>query len=177
MPFTPFHLGPGLLLKAAVPRHLSFVSFAATQLTIDLESWYHLTNGDPHVHRILHTFLWGGVAGVAIGGLLFVLGSAVHRLLRGRAATLSIGAERPVFGPEVSLLGATLGGLLGGLTHALLDGVMHTDIQPFRPFSLGNPLLGVLPLGFLHKACVVAGILGAGGLVLNSRLWPGTPRR
>jgi hypothetical protein len=34
MPFTALHLGPGLLLKAAAPRHFSLVAFGATQVGI-----------------------------------------------------------------------------------------------------------------------------------------------
>lgn len=169
MPYTPFHFGPGLLLKAAAPRRFSLVSFATTQVGIDLESWYYLTRGDAHVHRILHTFVFGTLLGLAVGGLVWLVGAITHRILGRRVAGLSIGRPRPVFQPELSLTGVALGGLLGGLTHALLDGIMHRDIQPFRPFSLANPLLGLIGWDLLHAACVVAGIVGALGLVLNFR--------
>ena len=32
MPFTPFHFGPGALLKAAAPRHVSLIAFCAAQV-------------------------------------------------------------------------------------------------------------------------------------------------
>ena len=37
MPFTPLHLGPGLLLKAAMRRRFSLFTFAGAQFCIDLE--------------------------------------------------------------------------------------------------------------------------------------------
>ena len=53
-----------------------------------------------------------------------------------------------------------LGGFFGGITHPLLDGVMHADIEPLRPFARGNPFLGLLALGPLHMACILCGVLG-----------------
>ena len=64
MPFTPYHFGPGLLLKAAAPRHFSFLAFSTTQVAIDLESLQYLTMGDPHVHRTMHTLPVATVAGL-----------------------------------------------------------------------------------------------------------------
>ncbi len=57
MPVTPFHVGPGLLLKAAAPRHLSLSAFIGANIAIDPESAYVLFTGGYPVHRILHTFL------------------------------------------------------------------------------------------------------------------------
>ena len=59
MPFTPLHFGPGLLLKAAAPRHVSFTAFVASQVLIDLESLYNILRGAWPVHRELHTFAFG----------------------------------------------------------------------------------------------------------------------
>jgi hypothetical protein len=52
------------------------------------------------------------------------------------------------------------GGLLGGATHPLLDGIMHSDIEPLRPFASGNPFLGFVELGLLQLLCVAAGAVG-----------------
>lgn len=61
------------------------------------------------------------------------------------------------------------GGLIGGVTHSLLDAIMHVDVQPFRPFLDGNPPLRVISLTHLHLACVVAALVGA-GLLLRRRV-------
>jgi hypothetical protein len=37
MPFTPFHLGPGALFKAAGGEHFSFTIFAGSQVLMDIE--------------------------------------------------------------------------------------------------------------------------------------------
>jgi membrane-bound metal-dependent hydrolase YbcI (DUF457 family) len=174
VPFTPYHFGPGLLFKAVVPRHFSFLAFATTQVAIDLESWYYLTRSDPHVHRVLHTFVFGSVMGLAIGALVWFLGFGIHALLGRRVAGLSIGAPLPVFQPELSVRGAALGGLLGGFTHTLFDSFMHGDINPLRPFSVENPLLDVVAFDVLQTGCIVAGIVGALGVLGNLRVWRAT---
>jgi hypothetical protein len=35
MPFTPFHFGPGALLKSIFPRSVSLSAFVASQVLID----------------------------------------------------------------------------------------------------------------------------------------------
>lgn len=149
MPFTPFHFGPGLLLKAAVPRRFSFTAYAVTQVVIDFETGYYLLRGEWPVHRALHTFALGGVAGAAVGA---AIGAGARRWLRARG--------RPVVSGETGLAGSVAGGLVGGLLHSFLDAIMHPDIRPFRPFSGENPLLGLVGWGALHGACVVTGLIG-----------------
>lgn len=148
VPITPFHFGPGLLLKAVAPRRVSFTAFAAANVAIDVESVVNLLAGRMPVHALLHTvpaaFAVGLAAGLGVAG--------IGRLMRRRPAS------------EVGLRSALLGGALGGLSHPLLDGVMHHDIRPFLPFSAENPLLGTLDLGLLHILCVAAAVLGALGL-------------
>jgi membrane-bound metal-dependent hydrolase YbcI (DUF457 family) len=80
------------------------------------------------------------------------------------AATLWLKHSRSSAGAqllrEATLVPSAVGGLLGGLSHAFLDGIMHADARPFRPFDDANPLLGILPLPALHLVLVAAG--GAG---------------
>ena len=38
MPFTPFHFGPGALLKSFLRHRFSFVTFVASQVVIDFET-------------------------------------------------------------------------------------------------------------------------------------------
>ena len=171
MPFTPFHFGPGLLLKAGAPRRLSFLAFATAQVAIDLESWHYLTADEPHVHRAFHTFIFGTSLGLAIGGLVWVTGWAVHRLLGRRIEGLSIGTPIPVFQSELSLQGALLGGLLGGFTHTILDAIVHGDVQPFLPVSLSNPFLSLIEWNTMEMACIVAGVAGMLGVLVNLPVW------
>ncbi len=69
---------------------------------------------------------------------------------------------------EAGLLPALAGGALGGLTHPLLDGVMHADIRPFMPFAAENPLLGLIGRTQLHLLCVLAAFVGLILLVVRT---------
>ena len=41
MAATPFHFGPGLLIKAAAPRQFSMAAYSLTQVVIDIETGYY----------------------------------------------------------------------------------------------------------------------------------------
>jgi membrane-bound metal-dependent hydrolase YbcI (DUF457 family) len=149
MPVTPFHFGVGLLAKGLAPARISVLAFAASQVVIDLETAYHLLRQEWPVHRALHTFALAVPVGLVAGGLVWYAGKRV-------AAGLAARWPR-----ELGLGPALLGGGLGGLTHPLLDGVMHDDIQPLMPFTSDNPFHHAVGLGALHLLCVAAGFLGA----------------
>ena len=171
MPFTPFHFGPGLLVKGVAPARVSFLAFATTQVGIDLESWYYLTAGDPHPHRILHTFAVGTIAGAAIGTGVWGVARLVRLLIGDRARGTDIGARRPILVSEVSFSAATLGGIIGGFTHALFDGLVHRDIQPLMPFSTTNPLAGIVGWSTVELFCVVCGFVGFFLAIGRLRFW------
>ena len=171
MPFTPYHFGPGLLLKAAAPRHFSFLAFSTTQVAIDLESLQYLTMGDPHVHRTMHTLPVATAAGLAVGGLVWVLGVGTHGLLGRRITGMSISTRLPIFESELSARGALIGGVLGGLTHSVMDAIVHPDVQPFLPFSGANPFIGLVEWNTMEMACAVAAVVGIVGALMNRRVW------
>jgi len=50
--------------------------------------------------------------------------------------------------------------LVGGLSHPLLDGIMHPDVRSFMPWSDSNPFLRLVGLAPLHLACVTAALFG-----------------
>jgi membrane-bound metal-dependent hydrolase YbcI (DUF457 family) len=64
---------------------------------------------------------------------------------------------------------AALSGVFGGLLHALLDGIMHADMRPFRPFSDANPLYGLVSVRTLYLFCIVTGLIGAALLLAWER--------
>jgi membrane-bound metal-dependent hydrolase YbcI (DUF457 family) len=157
MPVTPFHFGPGLLLKACAPLRVSLTSFVATQVVIDMESGYHLFRGDWPVHRWAHSLLVSGLLGLLTGALISF--AARHRMQVSDTTTRG----------DFALSTALFGGLVGGLTHPLLDAVMHPDLRPFWPASLANPFLDAIGVGALHLSCVASGVIGAGALIFRWR--------
>lgn len=68
---------------------------------------------------------------------------------------------------EVGILPAHLGGLMGGVSHSVLDSFMHFDLVPFWPFSNNNPLLDALSVEALHILCVASGLVGVTVLAIR----------
>ena len=158
MPVTPFHFGPGLALKGSAAPVFSWSAFAAAQVLIDCETLYYLMQREYPVHRFFHSFVGATAAGLVagVGFLIVVRASAVA--FPGPFATL-VGSSSSARG-EISTLGVLVGGLTGGLSHPLLDGIMHPDVRPFLPWSDSNPFLGLVGLAPLHLICVAAALIG-----------------
>ena len=159
MPVTPFHFGPGLALKGLAAPVFSWSAFAAAQVLIDCETVYYLLQREYPVHRFFHSFAGAAIAGLVAGLGFLVVVRAFALAFPGRFATL-VGSSSRARG-EISILGVLVGGLAGGLSHPLLDGIMHPDVRPFMPWSDSNPFLGLVGLAPLHLACVAAAIFGA----------------
>jgi len=54
-----------------------------------------------------------------------------------------------------------LSAFIGSFSHVLLDSIMHSDVEPLFPFTLGNQLLGLISVSMLHKVCLYSGLVGA----------------
>jgi membrane-bound metal-dependent hydrolase YbcI (DUF457 family) len=152
MPITPFHFGPGALLHAVAPKHVSFISFCAANVLIDFESLYNLVNQRHPVHAFFHTYI----------GATLVIAAVVLLFLGLRAFASRFWLPNLLRWRELRPKQVVIGAAPGVYSHVVLDSVMHHDIQPLSPFALSNALLGVVPLSTLHLACLALGVLGAG---------------
>lgn len=150
MPVTPLHCGIGGLAKGIAPSRVSLTAFAFSQLIIDLEPAYFLLKQEWPLHRLTHTFIVAVPLGIYAGLGTWLLARAFGRHLRSSWAHST----------ELALLPSLIGGLLGGLSHPLLDGIMHSDPVPFWPFRTGNPLAGLIGDGPLQLLCLAAGAAG-----------------
>lgn len=130
-------------------------AYSLAQVVIDLESGYYLLRKQFPVHRDVHTFLVGGLIGVLCGLIVSRVGAW---WARPRDAPVEAIAA------EYRLSVAVLSGLFGGLFHSVLDGIMHSDIRPFRPFSTANPLYGLVSVRSLYLFCIATALLG--GVIL-----------
>jgi membrane-bound metal-dependent hydrolase YbcI (DUF457 family) len=165
VPITPFHFGPGALLHAAAPKHVSFLAFCAANVVIDVESLYNLVHRNEPVHAFFHTCVGATLIVVVVCALFFAA-----RWFAARFRLPDLFGWRALSGRQV-----VIGAALGAWSHVVLDSVMHADIRPLSPFSAGNGLLGAIPLGPLHLACLVAG--GVGALLVGLRWWLGGGER
>lgn len=157
MPFTPFHFGPGALLHAAAPKHVSFLSFCAVNVLIDFESLYNLVFQRYPVHAFFHTYI----------GATLVIATLVLLFLGLRSFASRFWLPNLFYWRELSSKQVAIGAALGAYSHVALDSVMHPDIQPLLPFDSGNLLLGAISLNTLHLACLACGVLGGGAVVVR----------
>lgn len=148
MPFTPLHMGPGLLVRGGVRGGFSLMVFGWTQVVIDLEPLWALLSDREVLHGWSHT--WVGAVLVALVAMATgkPLGEFGLRLLR-----------LPRFLP-ITWSAAAVAAFSGAFSHVVLDGLMHFDIQPSRPFSAGNFLANRVSIEALHLFCLGTAALG-----------------
>lgn len=167
MPITPFHFGPGALIKAVAPSAFSWSMFALANILIDLEpiTLFFLT-GDP-AHPWLHTL--PGAFAVAV--ITVLLGRHLCEwMLRTWNRRLNTGWQGRYLAVEshIALMPAWLGALIGTFSHLLLDSFMHLDVEALWPFVRGNFIQGWVPLDALHELCVASALV-AGAIAILFR--------
>lgn len=154
MPFTPFHLGPGALLKAAGGNRFSFMVFGGAQVMMDIEPLLGLIQNKAVLHGYTHTLAGALLIGIAAG----LIGKPVSAYVLRRSGV-----------PHQALTwAAAFAGAFGGtFSHILFDALMHADMRPWWPLADTNGLLGLVPLDTLHLACVA--MAAVGGVLILAR--------
>jgi hypothetical protein len=149
VPFTPLHMGPGILLKAILQGSFSLMMFGWAQIIMDLQPLAVLLTGHGHLHGFSHTYIGASLIG-AVSALTGKYAAEItprmfeqHRLL-------------PISWPV-----AIVSAFIGSYSHVLIDSVMHGDLQPFAPFNMSNPFLGWVSVSTLHKFCLYSAMVGA----------------
>jgi membrane-bound metal-dependent hydrolase YbcI (DUF457 family) len=154
MPITPFHFGPAVAVHAISPSRVSFLSFCASNVLIDVEPLYYRLTDQYPLHRFFHTYIGASLVGLATV-LLFLVA---------RRVASPLGLPNVFHWRDLGIPAVALGAFIGTFSHVALDSVMHADMRPFAPFSGANPLLHVVSLSALHWACLAAAVIGAGAL-------------
>lgn len=158
MPFTPFHMGPGLAFKAIGGARFSVLVFGVAQVAMDVEPLLGILRGWPVLHGWTHTYL----GATLIGALVWLLAPwPCRRLLAGWNRLLgSIGMGSWRTQGDITRTSAAAGAFVGTWSHVLFDSLMHADMQPLRPLSADNTLLHAIGLWQLHMACAAALLTG-----------------
>jgi len=148
MPFTPLHFGPAAAIHSAAPRYVSFLAFCAANVLIDLESLYNLRHGRHPVHAFFHTYIGATLVTLVV----ICMFSALRKLAPYLPNVLAW--------KELKFIQVITGAAFGVYSHVLLDSIMHSDIQPFAPWSSSNDLLGLVSISTLHWFCLATGLVG-----------------
>lgn len=150
MPFTPYHMGPGLLVKALLRSSFSLMVFGVAQVAMDLQPLVVMVTGQGQLHGWTHTYL----AALALG----LLCAPAGKYLGDAALTALPRSDRRLV--RITWPIALLSALIGSFSHVLLDSLIYADVAPFAPFSSANPLAGTLPSSALYDLCAYSGLLG-----------------
>ena len=130
MPFTPFHLGPALVIGIIFIYYLDFPTILVASVILDLEPFLViLLRSNYPLHGFFHSFL---------GGTVIIL-----------PLTLIMFKIRPTLDPitnffkikqEPSFAKILVASIIGIYLHLLLDAPLYSDMQPFFPLTF-NPFL------------------------------------
>ncbi len=158
MPTTPFHLGPGVLIKSVLQQRFSLTMFAFSQGLIDIQPVLVILLGKGHLHGFTHTYL----GAIILALIATVIGKPICEwLLRSWNKTPEISKDSTfMVSTKITWKTALLSSIIGTYSHIILDSFMHSDIQPFYPFSIENSLVSQIPLTSLHLFCIISGSTG-----------------
>ena len=159
MPFTPIHMGPGIAIKALLQGSFSLMVFGWSQIVMDVQPLMVMITGEGHLHGFSHTY---------VGATLLAIVSALSGKYLSEIGLYILGLNRH-WQIKIAWGVALLSAFIGTYTHVLLDSIMHSDVQPFYPFTLYNNLQGWLSEATLHKLCLYSGIMG--GIVYFAVQW------
>jgi membrane-bound metal-dependent hydrolase YbcI (DUF457 family) len=151
MPFTPIHMGPGILIKAILQGSFSLMVFGWTQIVMDIQPLITMIVGHGHVHGFTHSYT---------GAIFIALFSAVSGKYLSQFG-LKILHIQTSNADNIPWWVCFLSAFIGSFSHVFLDSIMHADLQPFYPFALSNSFLDFISVWALHKACLYAGLIGA----------------
>lgn len=167
MPFTPFHMGPAIVIKAAAGERFSLAVFGVAQIAIDIEPLIRLIRNDDITHGFMHTYIGGLAVGLAVAVLakpicppLIKIGNAVASLF----GLAWLKEPSPISWPVVFS-----SALIGTISHVFLDSMMHADTHPLAPFSSDQTMLDAMSRDNIYLMCMVAGL--AGSLAWLVRKW------
>jgi len=150
MPFTPFHMGPGILIKSLLQGSFSLMVFGWSQIVMDLQPLVAMISGVGELHGFTHTY---------VGATLIANFSATTGKYLSEWALVTV--FRVEAAVRIRWWVVFLSAFVGAYSHVVLDSLMHGDIQPLWPFTTSNSLLGLISLSTLHKLCVYTALIGA----------------
>ena len=159
MPVTPFHMGPGLLIKSVMQGWFSLIIFGWAQILMDIQPVVAVVTGRGNLHGFSHTYI--GATLIAI--LSALTGRWIYGWCMRFAEKDFTPYQRRLFDVPARLTTAVCFGsaVIGTFSHVLLDSIMHADLEPFYPFNQSNTLLLIVSITTLYKICVYTGIAGA----------------
>jgi len=128
MPFTPFHLGPGLFISLIFLSFIDIPTFLIASVIIDVEPFvvliFHLNYP---LHGFFHSFLGGFIVAVLLSMIMTKIRRYFTHLLTFFKIEQAISFKKILFSSICAIF-----------LHILLDSPIYLDIRPFFPLEI-NP--------------------------------------
>ena len=153
MPFTPFHMGAGILIKSILQSSFSLMIFGWSQIIMDIQPLIALITQEGRLHGFSHTY---------IGAILLAVFSAISGKYLSELMLKLLRIKKENNPIIISWWVVFVSAFIGTFSHIILDSIMHSDMEPFYPFSLLNPLFHIVSITFLHKILLYSGLVGVG---------------
>lgn len=127
MPFTPIHMGPGILIKSLLQGSFSLMVFGWSQIIMDIQPLIVLLTGDGHLHGFSHTY---------IGASLLAIVSALSGKYLSEFGLSLLRVSKKANPIKIAWWVVFISAFIGTFSHVLLDSIMHADVEPFYPITL-----------------------------------------
>ena len=100
-------------------------------------------------------------------GATFVAAATVGLFCALRWLSLRASLPNPFQWQQLGLGAVASGALLGTYSHVILDGLVHSDVKPFSPWSESNPLLHLMSGVKVQWLCVALAVVGSAILYIR----------
>ncbi len=164
MPFTPFHLGPAILIGVALRRRIDIFATLVGSVVLDLEPFIILSCGfSSPIHGLFHTYLAAVLLTLPLATILYCTRDASRPLLS-------------LFGlyQQSSFTSVVVSTMVGLFSHVFLDSLLYAEMVPLYPIP-GNAMLGLVSYGAVYMFCIISGMLGLSLHILTSVLHKCSP--
>ena len=142
-------MGPGMAIKAIAQDKFSLIIFGWAQILVDLQPLVVVLTHEGQIHGVTHTFVGGVVLGAAAAASGKPMAEVLLNLFRKK--------EKPPI--QISWKTAWWSGLVGGLSHVLLDALIYPDMSPFWPFVQGTRI-DIFTSRGMTAFCIFSGLAG-----------------
>ncbi|MBE0526931.1 hypothetical protein E4H12_01765 [Candidatus Thorarchaeota archaeon] len=156
MPFTPYHLGPGLLLGVVLFPFIDLSTVMVACVILDIEPIAVIMFNLPYaVHGFFHTYLAATIVSVLLSVVIWPLRGYLNKIVA-------------LFGlhQESSFRHIFPASIIGTYSHVFLDSLLYPEMNPFYPL-IGNPFVEFFQFAFVYDACIFLGLLGFGVYIVR----------
>lgn len=149
MPFTFFHLGPGLFFGELFKKYINIFSILTGSVVLDLRPGYCLIAKCQNLHGLEHTFLIATVISMLLILLIILLKKPIKKF-----------SEFFKIKQDFSNSSIAIGTLIGVYLHILLDSISYIGRYPFWPLQ-GNYFYNLFGLNvyFIYGFCIITGVI------------------